>query len=135
MPASWPALCTAVALVLLLVLIIRYKFQAFAALLVVSLALGLAAGMPPLKVVEAIGKGTGEILRSVALILGLGSMLGRMLEASGAAQVIARTLLDRFGPNRASLAILVAGYIIGIPTFFNVGFLLLMPIMWRLQRE
>jgi gluconate transporter len=131
----WPALCTAVALGVLLVLIIRYRMQAFVALLVVSLGLGLAAGLPPLKVAEAIGKGVGEIMAGVAVILALGAMLGRMLDASGAAEVIARTLVNAFGAARASVAILVAGYLIGIPVLFNVGFLLLIPIMWRLQRD
>src|SRR5207253_9656815 len=65
------------ALALLLVLIIRYKFQAFVALLVVSLALGLAAGLPPVVVVVAVGKGIGEILAGVAVILALGAMLDR----------------------------------------------------------
>jgi Gnt-I system low-affinity gluconate transporter len=135
MTASWPAFCTAVALVLLLVLIIRFKLHAFIALLVVSLLLGLAAGLPPEKVMDSIGKGVGEIMTGVAVILALGAILGRLLDASGAAEVIARTLLQAFGVSRASLAILVAAYLIGIPVLFNVGFLLLIPIMWRLQRE
>ncbi len=135
MSGDWSACCTAAAIALLLLLVIRYKFQPFAALLVVSLALGLAAGLPPEKTVGAIAKGVGDILREVAVILALGAMLGRMLEASGAAEVIARTLLSAFGPRRASLAILLAAYVIGIPVLFNVGFLLLVPIMWRLQRE
>jgi gluconate transporter len=131
----WPAICTAVALGLLLVLIIWGKVQAFVALLMASLFLGLAAGMQPEKVVVSIGKGVGEILAGVAVILALGAMLGRMLEASGAAEVIARTLVRAFGEARASLAILAAAYLIGIPVLFNVGFLLLIPIMWRLQRD
>ncbi|HWY88451.1 MAG TPA: SLC13 family permease [Gemmataceae bacterium] len=135
MTEIWPALCTALALALLLVLIIRYQVHAFAGLLLVSLALGLATGMEPGRVVDAIGKGVGDILRDVALILALGAMLGRMLEISGAAEVIARTLISVFGAGRAPLAILVAGYLIGIPVLFNVGFLLLMPIMWRLQKQ
>lgn len=135
MSQAWPAVCTLVALAALLYLIIRVKFQAFAALLVVSLALGLTAGLKPEAVATSIGKGIGDILASVAVILGLGAMLGRMLEASGAAEVIARTLVDVFGVGRASWAILIAGYIIGIPVLFNVGFLLLIPIMWRLQRD
>src|SRR5437588_8803691 len=132
---AWPALCTVAALAALLVLIIRYQFQAFVALLVVSLGLGLAAGLPPLEVVAAVGKGIGDILAGVAVILALGAMLGRILDASGAAEVIARTLIRSFGVGQASLAILVAAYLIGIPVLFNVAFLLLMPIMYRLQRD
>ncbi len=134
-PSPWPAVCTAAALVLLLVLIIRYQVHAFVALLVASLALGLAAGLAPDRVVAAIGRGVGSIMAGVAVILALGAMLGRMLDVSGAAQVIARTLIDTFGTARASLAILAAAYLVGIPVLFNVGFLLLLPITWRLQRD
>src|SRR5262249_34705193 len=132
---AWSALCTAAALVVLLVLIIRFRVQAFGALLAVSLGLGLVAGMPPEKVMGSIGKGVGEILAGVAVILGLGGMLGRMLDASGAAEVIARTLVRAFGVEHASLAILAAAYLIGIPVLFNVGFLVLVPILWQLQRD
>ncbi|MCS6850592.1 MAG: GntP family permease [Gemmataceae bacterium] len=132
---AWPALCTAVALIVLLVLIVRYQVQAFVALLVVSLGLGLAAGQTPVGVVSSLGKGIGDIMRDVAVILALGSMLGKMLDVSGAAEVIARTLLSAFGVQRASFAILVAAYLVGIPVLFNVGFLILIPIMWQLQRE
>src|SRR5262245_2777757 len=132
MTNAWPALCTAVALVLLLVLIIRFKLQAFVALLVVSLGLGLAAGLPPAAVMTSITKGVGEIMGGVAIILALGAMLGRMLDASGAAEVIARTLVETFGVERASLAILVAAYLVGIPVLFGVGFLILIPILYRL---
>jgi gluconate transporter len=135
MPAAWPALCTLAALLVLLLLIIRFQWQPFLALLVVSLGLGLAAGMPPLRVLEAIGNGIGGILKEVAILLVLGAVLGRMLEASRAAEVIARRLIELFGVERASLAILAAGYLIGIPMLFNVGFLLLAPLAWQLQRE
>jgi len=135
MDDAWPALCTIVALVLLLVFIIRHKLNAFVALLVVSLGLGLAAGMPPGEVLVAMGTGLGGIMKSVAVILALGAMLGRMLDASGAAEVIAGTLIQAFGPKRASLAILAAAYVIGIPVLFGVGFLLLIPIIFRLQRD
>jgi H+/gluconate symporter-like permease len=135
MSEAWPALCTFAFLGLLLVCIIRYQMNAFLALLVVSLGLGLAAGMAPLRVVEALSKGVGDILREVAILLALGSMLGRLLETSGAAEVIARTLVNSFGEKRASFALLVAGFLVGIPVLFNVAFLLLVPIMWRLQRQ
>jgi gluconate transporter len=135
MNEAWPAVCTVIALVLLLVFIIRYQLNAFVALLVVSLGLGLGAGLAPLQVLEEIGTGLSKIMKGVAIILALGAMLGRILDASGAAEVIARTLIRAFGPRRASLAILAAAYLIGIPVLFGVGFLLLIPIMYRLQRE
>ncbi|MBM4070722.1 MAG: hypothetical protein FJ271_17470 [Planctomycetes bacterium] len=135
MSDAWPAICTLLFLGLLLVLIIRYQLNAFAALLVVSIGLGLGAGLTPLVVLDTISRGVGDIMRGVAIILALGAMLGRILDATGAAEVIARTLVKAFGPARASLAILLAAYLIGIPVLFNVGFLVLIPIMWRLQRE
>jgi gluconate transporter len=135
MTSTWPALCTAAALLLLLLLIIRYQVQAFVALLVASLAMGLAAGLSPMAVLASIGKGVGGILAEVAVILALGAMLGRMLDAGGAAAVIARTLVQALGTSRASIAILAASYLIGIPVLFNVGFLLLIPIIWQLQRD
>lgn len=131
----WPGVCTAAAIVLLLVLIIRYQVHAFIALLVVSLGLGLAAGMAPQQVVDSISKGVGDILRDVAVILALGAVLGRLLEISGAAEVIARTLVNAFGVERAPLAILLAGFLVGIPVLFNVGFLVLLPIVYSLQKQ
>src|SRR5262249_48996559 len=110
----WPGLCAAAALIALLVLIIRYHVHSFIALFVVSLGLGLAAGLPPAKVVDAIGKGVGDILREVLLLLALGAMLGRMLETSGAAELIARRIMDAFGRNNTSFAILLAAYLVGI---------------------
>jgi len=131
----WPGICAAAALIALLVLIIRYQVHSFIALLIVSLGLGLAAGLPPAKVVDAVSKGIADILREVLLLLALGAMLGRMLETSGAAELIARRIIDAFGQKNMSFAILVAAYLIGIPILFNVGFLVLIPIIWRLQRE
>lgn len=131
----WPGICAALALIALLVLIIRYHVHAFIALLLVSFGLGLAAGLSPALVVDAIAKGIGEILRDVLLLLALGALLGRLLETSGAAELIARRILDAFGERNASFAILFAAFLIGIPILFNVGFLVLIPIIWRLQRE
>ncbi len=135
MTEAWPALCTGVALVLLVVGIIRWNVNAFLALVLVSLGLGLASGLPPEQIVEDMKTGLGKILGSVAVVLALGAILGRLLDASGAAEAIARTMVQTFGERRASLAILVAAYLVGIPMMFNAAFLLLLPIMYRLQRD
>jgi gluconate transporter len=135
MNEHWPGLCAAAALVALLVLIIRFSVHAFIALFLVSLSLGLAAGLPPASVVDAIHKGIADILRDVLLLLALGAILGRLLETSGAAELIARRLIDAFGQKNTSFAILLAAFLVGIPILFNVGFLVLIPIVWRLQRE
>lgn len=135
MPEFWPALATLLALALLLGLIIRFHWHAFLALTVVSLALGLAGGLSPPRVAEVFSFGVGDILKEVAVLLALGAMLGRLLEVSGAASVIAQTLVDRFGLQRAPLALLLTAFLVGIPVLFNVGFLLLIPIVYRLQRQ
>jgi Gnt-I system low-affinity gluconate transporter len=135
MNEHWPGICAAAALLALLVLVIRFKVHAFVALLVVSLALGLAAGSTPAQIVDAINKGVSDILREVLLLLALGAMLGHILETSGAAELIARRVMQAFGEKNTSFAILVAAFLIGIPILFNVGFLVLIPIVWRLQRE
>ncbi|MCS7161680.1 MAG: SLC13 family permease, partial [Gemmatales bacterium] len=132
---TWAAYCAIVSLVLLLWLIIRGQMQAFVALLVVSVVLGLATGMPPLRVVQALGQGVGDIAREVILVLTLGAMLGRVLEASRAAEILAQTLLRWFGETRASLAVLLAAYLVGLPVLFNVGFLLLISIVYQLQEK
>ncbi|MCS7045912.1 MAG: GntP family permease, partial [Gemmataceae bacterium] len=135
MAGAWPAVCTIVGLLLLLTLIIRWQVSAFVALLVVSLGIGLAAGMSPGRVLDAVSSGIASILKEVTIILALGAMLGRILEASGGAEVIAERLIRAFGAQRASLALLVAAYLVGLPILFNVGFLLLIPIVYRVQKQ
>ena len=135
MSEAWPALCTLIGLVLLLALIIRWQVSAFVAVLVASLAIGLAAGMSPGTVVETVGTGIGKIMKEVTVILALGAMLGRILEASGGAEIIAQRFIDAFGQKRASLALLCASYLVGLPILFNVGFLVLVPIVYRLQKQ
>src|SRR5437764_1570378 len=117
----WPGICAAAALIALLVLVIRYHVHAFLALLLVSLGLGLAAGLPPTQIVGAMQNGIASILREVLLLLALGAMLGRMLEASGAAELIARRMIQACGERNTSFAILLAAFLIGIPIMFNAG--------------
>jgi gluconate transporter len=135
MISAWPAIYTVLFIGILLVLVIRYQVQAFIALLLASLGLGLASGMNPTATIEAMGRGVGDLLAGVMIILALGAILGRMLEASGAAEVIAESLVSAFGEKRASFAMLLASFLVGIPVLFNVGFLLLVPIVYRLQRQ
>jgi H+/gluconate symporter-like permease len=135
MTDSWPAFCTIAGLLLLLVLIIRGQLSAFVALIVVSIGIGLVAGMGPVRVVETVSTGIAKIMKEVTVILALGAMLGRILEASGGAEAIAQKLIDVFGQKRASLALLFASYFVGLPILFNVGFLVLIPIVYRLQKQ
>jgi gluconate transporter len=137
MPANGPylILMTVAAIALLLTLILAMKLHAFLALMVSSLALGLAAGMPPDKVLKSIQGGFGEALGFIAVVVGLGAMIGRFLEHSGGGIVLADWLLQKFGTERAVWAILIAAFLVGLPLFFEVGFVILAPLVWNLARE
>src|SRR6202171_3444629 len=100
-----------------------------------SMALGLAAGMPPASVLKSMQSGFGEALGFIAVVVGLGAMIGRYLEYSGGGQALADWLLARFGKDRAAWAMLVAAFLVGLPIFFEVGFIILVPLVWNLARE
>lgn len=120
---------------LLLFLIVRAKWPAFIALLSASIAVGLMAGMPADDLVKSIEKGMGGTLGYVATIVGLGAIFGGILEKTQGSQVIAQALLRMFGLQRAGTAMAVAGYIIAIPVFFDVAFIILFPVLTALQRK
>jgi len=128
-------LLTGVSLALLLVLILVVKLHAFLALLLASMFMGLAAGMPPDKVLKSIQSGFGDALGFIAVVVGLGALIGRFLEHSGGARALADWLLDRFGKERAAWAMLIAAFLVGLPIFFEVGFIILIPLVWNLARE
>lgn len=120
---------------LLLFLIIRSKLHAFVALLLVSLLVGIAAGMPLKSVIESIQNGMGGTLGFVAVVVGLGAMFGQMLEASGGAERLAQTLMKKFGEDRAQWALGITGFLVAIPVFFDVGFIILVPIVYGLAKK
>ena len=124
---------------LLLWLIMKVKLEPFVALLVAGFVVALIGGIPAAEIVgttqrsETVGlvkKGVGGILGSIAVVVGLGSMLGAMLEASGGAQVLADRLIRRFGEERAPLAMGLTGLIFGIPVFFDIGIFVLAPLVY-----
>lgn len=121
-------------IVALLVLVIVFRLHAFVALLLVSLGVGVAAGMPVDSVIQSIQNGMGSTLGFIAVVVGLGSMFGAMLEESGGAQRLAKTLVDKLGQDRASWAMSIAGFLISIPVFFDVGFIILVPLVYSLAR-
>ncbi|HVH66418.1 MAG TPA: gluconate:H+ symporter [Gemmatimonadales bacterium] len=124
-----------VAVVVLILLIARFKVHPFVALVVVSLGMGAAAGMSPTTLVKAFQDGVGATLGSIAVVVGLGTMLGKMMAESGGAARIATTLIRRFGERRVHWAIMVVAFIVGIPVFFQVGFVLLIPLVFTIARE
>ena len=117
----------------LIVLVLRFKVPAFIALLVVALGTGLALGGQPATVLEAVRTGTGEALGFVAVVIGLGAMLGGLLEASGGVAALAHRLLAAFGEARAPWALTAIGIIVGIPLFFDVAFIVLAPLLTTLS--
>jgi GntP family gluconate:H+ symporter len=128
-------LCTVLAIVALVVLVARFKLNAFIALMLATLFVGLCSGMPPLRVGKAFQEGVGNTLGFIAVVVGLGTMLGKMLSESGGAEVIANTLVRALGANRLHWTLMLVGFIVGLPVFFAVGLVLLMPILASLVRE
>lgn len=134
----------ALGIVLLLVLIIKVRLQPFVALLAVSIAVGLSAGLSVTELfgtvqrstsVSMIESGMGGILGHVAIIIGLGTMLGAILEVSGGAEALSARLLNLFGEKRAPLAMGLTGLIFGIPVFFDVGIFVLAPIVYAAAKR
>ena len=126
---------TFAAIGLLLFLILVLRLHAFLALLISAMALGAASGMPLAKVLKSIQTGFGDALGFIAVVVGLGAIIGRFIEVSGGGQELADWLLRHFGRDRASWAVLAASYLLGLPIFFEVGFIILIPIVWNLGRE
>ncbi|WP_336049876.1 GntP family permease [Streptomyces sp. CA2R101] len=134
----------ALGIALLLVLIIKVRLQPFVALLTVSIAVGLAAGLSVTELfgtvqksdaVSMIETGMGGILGHIAIIIGLGTMLGAILEVSGGAEVLSSRLLRLFGEQREPLAMGLTGLIFGIPVFFDVGIFVLAPIVYAAAKR
>ena len=119
----------------ILVLIIKAKTHPFLALLLVSIALALVAGIPLTDVVPLLQEGMGKTLGSVALIVTLGAMLGRIVAVSGGANVLANALLNAFGEKRAPWALGAASFIFGIPVFVDVATIVLVPIVFAVARR
>jgi gluconate transporter len=128
-------LLTVASIALLLFLILVVKLHAFLALLLSSMALGLSAGMAPAAVLKSIQAGFGEALGFIAVVVGLGAMIGRFIEHSGGGRALADWLLAKFGRDRAAWALLAAAFLVGLPIFFEVGFIILAPLVWSLARE
>ena len=123
------------AVVILLLLITWLKVHPFIALMIVSVFAGLAAGMPLDKIAGSIQAGMGNTLGFIAIVLGLGTMLGKLMEESGGAERIARTLIRAFGEKNVHWAMMFVAFIVGIPVFFQVGFVLLIPLIFTIAKE
>lgn len=124
-----------VGIVLLLLLILRFKLPAFISLLLTSIAVGMLCGMESAALIETIQKGMGSTLGFVAVVVGLGAMFGAILEYSGGALAVAMFLNKRLGEKRTPVSLAITGFLVGIPVFFDVGFIILLPIIYALQEK
>ena len=124
-----------VGLVLLLVLIIKFKIQAMISILIGALTIGLLAGMPVENIVSAVNDGIGNTLKGIALLVGLGSMFGAILEVSGGAQTLAVTMVKWFGDKKAAWALGITGLVIAMPVFFDAGLIILIPLAFSLAKR
>lgn len=133
--AGMMALLLVVSVGLLLFLVMKVKLHAFVSLLVVSIFMGLVSGMDVSTIMGSIQNGMGGTLGFIATVVGLGAMFGKMLEISGGAERLARTFINAFGVRRSPWAMVISGFLVSIPVFFDVGFIILVPLVYALAKE
>jgi gluconate:H+ symporter, GntP family len=126
---------TLAAIVGLVVLIAHFRVNAFVALILASLFVAVCSGKPLLQSAEAFQEGVGKTLGFIAVVVGLGTMMGKLLAESGGAEVIARRFIELFGRSHLSWALVFVAFIVGLPVFFGVGLVLLAPILFTIARE
>ena len=124
-----------IAIVGLIVLITRLRIHPFIALTLAAGFLGLTSGMPVALVMKSFQDGFGGVLGFVGIVLALGTMLGKLMAESGGADQIARTLVQAFGEKRVHWAMMFAAFLVGIPLFFEIGFVLLIPLVFIVARR
>lgn len=123
------------AVVLLILLITVFKFNAFIALILVSITAGLCAQMPPVDVIKAVQKGMGDTLGSLTLIITFGALLAIILSETGAVRRISQSLIDAFGMRYIGWSLALTAFVIGIVMFYNAGFILLLPLVFSIARR
>lgn len=128
-------IAAAVGILLLLLLIIKFKVHPVLSLLISALFIGLGAGMPVPALVSTVEKGAGETLQGIVLLIGLGSLFGGILEVSGGAQCVAQTLIGRFGEKKAGIALGITGLVVGTTVFFEAGVVILIPLAFGLAKK
>lgn len=130
-----PIIIVACGVLLLLLLVIVFKLSAFFSLIITSLAVGVALGMPASDVVNSIEKGMGSTLGSLTMILGFGVMLGRLIADGGGVHRISTRLINAFGRKNVQWAVVIIGFAVGIPMFYNVGFVILVPFVFAIAAQ
>lgn len=122
-------------LILLLILIIKFKVHAMISILIGAVGIGLMAGMPLSDIIGSVNEGIGNTLKGIALLVGLGSMFGAILEESGGAQTLAVTMVRRFGDEKAAWALGITGLVVAMPVFFDAGLIILIPLAFSLAKR
>ena len=130
-----PVVGTLAGILILLFLILRLKIPAFISLLIASIIAGFIAGQTGDAIISSIQTGMGGTLGFVATVVGLGAMFGAILELCGGAQAIAHFLLRSMGQERAPLSMIITGFVVAIPVFFDVAFIILIPVVYALQKQ
>lgn len=126
---------TLAAVIGLVLLVSRWKVHAFPGLIIASIFVGVASGLRPAEIVTAFQEGMGSTLGFIAVVVGLGTMLGKLLAESGGAEVIARRMIGWMGTRHLHWALMLVGLVVGLPVFFGVGVVLLIPILRDLCRQ
>ncbi len=126
---------TASSIALLLILVLRFKIHAFLALILVSIMVGIATGLNFEKILNSIQEGMASTLGYIAVVVGLGAIFGEILQVTGGVESLAKAMLSFFGEKRTSWALMVTGFLVAIPVFFDVGFIILVPMAFALARK
>ena len=132
---SYKLLLVFLVISVLIFLITKLHFEPFLSILIVAIILGLFLGLSPSSIIDSVEKGTGSLLGHLSLILGLGAMFGRILEELGAVEITAKKMISLFGIKRIQLGLLIAGMCISFSLFFDVAFILVIPIILAVAKE
>jgi Gnt-I system high-affinity gluconate transporter len=125
-----PLLIVGIGILILLILISKFRINAFLALLITSFVVGLLSSMNPMDILDSVLKGVGDTMGKIVLILAFGAMLGKILEESGAAQIITLRMIDFMGLKNIQYALLITGFLVGLPMMYNASFLVLIPLIF-----
>ena len=128
-------IAAAVGIVVLLVLIIKFKLHPVLSMMISAIIIGAGAGMPLTMISDTVEKGVGKTLQGIALLVGLGSMFGGILEVSGGAQCVAQTLINKFGEKKSGIALGITGLVVGTTVFFEAGVVILIPLAFGLAKK
>ena len=128
-------IAAAVGIIVLLLLIIKFKLHPVISMMIAAIIIGVGAGMPLTMISSTVEKGVGKTLQGIALLVGLGSMFGGILEVSGGAQRIAQTLIDKLGQKKAGVALGITGLVIGTTVFFEAGVVVLIPLAFSVAKQ